>query len=204
MPQPLTQRMRGRLGLQAGDDGLRAAEVQLRPGTPLDRDETQLAEAGDLGGGPQLPGELAVGRPVPEPQRRLRTGERLLGRQGLRPGDELGEPERVEVGRGEQVPGGPPDEQPGEGTRRAPRFDGPAQVGHVGLDRGHRARRRRVAVQILDQGVGGDDGSARDQQPGEHRALARTAEPDGNPVVVVDLDRAENPEPHPYHPWSAQ
>ncbi|XVQ90462.1 hypothetical protein ACQP2K_05765 [Microbispora siamensis] len=45
-----------------------------------------------------------------------------------------------------------------------------------------------------------DEPPARDEQAGQHRPLAWPAEVDGIAVVVVDLDRAENPELHPCPP----
>lgn len=72
------------------------------------------------------------------------------------------------------------------------RLQSPAQVGDVGLERPHRARRRGAGPQLVDDAVNGDDSAGVEQEDPEEGALLRAAEV--HPLAGADdLQLPEDP-----------
>ena len=144
-----------------------------------------------------------------------RDGELLVGEIGERPAPPLAERRPQRLGRrlrpaGREVVAAGRAQRPeareiGASGRRAhpvARRDGlhdrvrveqPAQPRDVLLQRGGGVGRRRVAPQLVDQRVRGDDVAGAEQQDGQHAALAHAAEVE-RAAAVADLERTEEEE----------
>src|SRR4029079_7939034 len=68
--------------------------------------------------------------------------------------------------------------------------------GHLGLQRVRRADRWFVAVQAVDQAMGGHHPAGLQQQHGQQRARPEPADGDHVPAGRPDLHRTEDAEPH--------
>ena len=150
-PQPLAHRMRTHERLQLGDETAVATECELRLDALLEGGETKLLETSDLHLGERLVGEVAERRPAPKVERlaqRLRRACGVAAREQLAPlVDEPLEPLDIDrIGpQLERVARPAPDEQPVA--------EHPAQAGNVDLQGLRRARRRRLAPELVDEPV---------------------------------------------------
>ena len=143
--------MRTHERLQLGDETAVATECELRLDALLEGGETKLLETSDLHLGERLVGEVAERRPAPKVER---LAQRLRRAYGVAAGEQLAplvdEPlETIDVdsiGRQlERVARPAPDEQPVA--------EHPAQAGNVDLQGLRRARRRRLAPELVDEPV---------------------------------------------------
>ena len=148
--------------------------------------------------------------------------ERPYGRRVRHVGERVPAPQRQRVGqdggRALWLPGGqrpPPrvrhplepscidvisvDGQPIAGGERVDghRGEGPPQPGDAGLQRMSGVAGRAVAVEVVDQRVGGDDAAGVGEQEREQCPQRRPADSHLAAVVAPRRRRAEDPEPHP-------
>ena len=77
------------------------------------------------------------------------------------------------------------------------RGEGPPQPGDAGLQRMSGVAGRAVAVEVVDQRVGGDDPEGAGEQEREECPQRRSTDSHLAAVVVPGRRRAEDPEPHP-------
>ena len=90
----------------------------------------------------------------------------------------------------------PADDVPPGGALRPVRFERAAQPDDVGLQR-LAGRGRRVAVpERLDEAVGAHDAGRAGGENGQEQPLLRARHRDGRAVVVQDLQRSEDRDPH--------
>ena len=174
-PQPLPVGVLADQPAEPGDDRVVLAEGEHRLEQPLDRDHPQLLQAGDLGLGERLAGEVAERRPAPLAERRLERRDRLTGVPGRElPAPVLGEgleAVRVEgVGLDAELVSVVPCQQR---SRDAVARDGErlAQARHVDLHGLRRRRRRLVSPQLVDHARRAQRLVAVQQQEAEQRPL---------------------------------
>ena len=172
----------------------RVAGVECGGGELLARAEPQLLEPGGLGLCPRLVCELRERRSTPAAERAFEHRAAVKGvRRRRRIAQVRLEPAGVDlvVGEPQRVSGRLADQQGRGGARCPVRFEQAAQVGDVSLQRTERSGRGFAVPEVVDQTVDRDHLAVRDQQQGQHRALARTTEIHGG-VVDGDRRRAEH------------
>ena len=183
------------------DRGGVPSQAQLGVQARLERVEALLLEQRDLQVREWLGGHLGQRRPAPEPQR---ADQQLAGAGGLAalkraaPGAQaFAEDLRVELAGAdlEPVAGGHRAQLRAVGTERR------AQAGDRDLHALGGATRRRSGPQLLDQAVGRDGLVAVQEQEGEQRELAPSAE---RPLraAPAELDGSEDPEAHGLHSYT--
>ena len=149
--------------------------------------QAQLLEPRDLALGEVLEREVGERRAAPERQRLLVAVLR----------EQLAEAVQVElVRRDAQHVAGRPRLEPAGAEQ-------PPQPRHVAVQRGHRAGRRRLAPQRVDEPVLGDDLVRAQQQVAEQRALAAALDRERT-AVLHHLQRAQDPKLDARSPRSAR
>jgi hypothetical protein len=178
-PALLAERVLGDERLELGHEQGRLAAGEPRREQLFPRDVAQPRESGHLGVGPGLARVLDQ-RGAP-PQRKgvlEHLGDRARVVESGRVPEKLLEPPGVHsvVRQPEGVPRALAHDHAAASARRGVRLEAPSQVRDVGLQRPRRVDAGVVAPQRVGEPLRRDHVPAREQQQGEHRTLAATAE----------------------------
>ena len=193
-PPAFPERLGGGQRLGHGGRAVAAAGGQLGVEPVLLGRPAGLLEAGDLGAGEAVAGDVGQGRPAPDGEGGLQgvRGQRRLvaGQLGAAGGGERLEPFGVELAgvQLEHVPRRPRLQR----RRRDP--EPVAQRRHVDLEGMAGRGRRGRPPQAVDQVAGRDDQPGVDGQRRQQRPLQAAADPGRRPVPASQLDRAQEPD----------
>ena len=182
--QTLAIRVMGHEPLELAQHVGMSSDREIGIDAVLERGNSQLREAGDLG--LREPDVAQVGEwlAAPETECLTQVASALLG---IEPSTRLFEPHLEAIGV--ELAGLDSQRVAGRGSLDAISAQHAAQPRHVAVQRGHRGRRRRLAPQRVDQQVPPDDLVRAQQQVPEQSALSAALDR-ARTAILLHLQRA--------------
>lgn len=169
--------------------------VEEDAGAHLHPFQPQLLQPGPLALRPRGAGHIGVGGSAPGRECRAEVGHRV----GVAPGAGQGVLEPMDVHvltrQAQRVAGTFGDENARRIAGWPAGFEGAAQRGDERTQSTHGAG-RRIGPQVIDEGVGGDHPPLGGDQPGEHLAMAGSAQVDRAAVVAEGSHGTEHVDSH--------